>query len=151
MRDDVLNFARLLLTQCDGAFSRDEKGYDIFDAFTVRQILNPDIFDISELADEEVEYLRQKLLRYKKQIRKVATEFGVPKDKVETGLEKLDEPVAECSVLIRGQVKKARGRISLKWLRQFFLGETNIQEIEVLNMRGSDLDKIFQYKKGEVA
>jgi hypothetical protein len=119
-REDVLNFARLVLTQCDGAWSRDKKGYDLFDAVTVREILRPDIFGITELSNEEVEYLRLKLLRYKKQIRKLASEFNVPKDKIELGLQKLDEPVAECSVIIHGQVKKGEpyGRISARWVKE---------------------------------
>jgi len=119
-REDVLNFARLVLTQCDGAFRRDKKGYDAFDAVAVREILRPDIFGVSELVDEEVEYLRRKLLRYKKQIRKIASEFGVPKDKIDLGLKKLDEPICDNWLIIRGQEKRGGpyGRISVKWSRE---------------------------------
>lgn len=119
-REDVLNFARIVLTQCDGAFARDGKGYDAFDAVTVRQILNPDIFGISELADEEIEYLRLKLLRYKKQIRQIASEHGIPKHRIEMGLKKLDEPVCDNWVIARGQEKRGGpyGRISLKWSKE---------------------------------
>ena len=123
MKEDILNFARLVLTQCDGAFSRDEKGYDLFDAITVREILSPDIFGISELSDYEVEYLREKLLRYKKQIRKIAVQYGIPESRIEEGLKALDEPVAKSSIIIRGQVKRGSpyGRISLKWIRENLL------------------------------
>lgn len=136
-REDVLNFARLVLTQCDGAFRRDKKGYDLFDAVTVREILRPDIFGITDLADEEVEYLRQKLLRYKKQIRKIATAHGVPKRRIEAGLKKLEQPISECSVIIHGQVKKGQpyGRISAKWLSQFFAGRSDVENIRCLDMK----------------
>jgi len=117
----VLNIARLVLAYCDGAIHRDERGYDIFDAVTVRQILSPDIFGVSELMDEEVEYLRLKLLRYKKQIEKIALEHGVSQEKIREELEKLDTPLAESSVIIRGKPKGGQyGRISLKWLTERF-------------------------------
>jgi len=120
-REDVLNIAHLVLAHCDGAIHRDERGYDIFDAVTVREILSPDIFGVSELMDEEVEYLRLKLLRYKKQIEKIATEHGVPLDNINEALKKLEEPLAESSVIIHGKPKLGRyGRISLKWLTSMF-------------------------------
>jgi len=121
-REDVLNIARLVLAHCDGAIHRDERGYDIFDAVTVREILNPDIFGVGELMDEEVEYLRLKLLRYKKQIQKIAVEHGVPQEKITEALKKLDEPLAESSVIIHGKLKgnSQYGRISLKWLMMSF-------------------------------
>ena len=62
-REDVLNAAHIILSQCRGPLVKDKKGYDAFDAFTVREMLSPDIFGITELEDEEVEYIRQKLLR----------------------------------------------------------------------------------------
>jgi len=117
----VLNIARLVLAYCDGAISRDKRGYDIFDAVTIRQILNPDIFGVGELMDEEIEYLRLKLLRYKKQIQKIAVEHDVPQEKIAEALRKLEEPLAESSVIIRGNLKGGQyGRISLKWLTERF-------------------------------
>lgn len=122
-RDDVLNIARLLLARCDGAISRDEKGYDVFDAVTVRQILSPDIFGIKELMDEEVEYLRLKLLRYKKQLRKVGLQFNIPPNKIDEALRKLDEPITKSAVIIRGQEVRGGpyGRISMKWVKENLL------------------------------
>jgi len=119
-KEDILNFAHLVLSQCCGPFVRDKKGYDRFDAYTVRDILEPDIFGIAELEDEEVEYLRQKLLRYKKQILKIAAEHGISQEKIEEGLGKLDEPIAEGSIIIYGRVKPRSpyGRISLKWVKE---------------------------------
>lgn len=119
-KEDVLNFAYLVLSQCHGPFVRDKKGYDMFDAFTVREILKPDIFGITELEDEEVEYLRQKLLRYENQAKKLAEEFGIPRDKIEENIKKIDEPIAESSIIIHGQVKPGGpyGRISLKWVKK---------------------------------
>lgn len=119
-KEDVLNFAHLVLSQCHGPFIRDKKGYDKFDAYTVRDILEPDIFGITELEDEEVEYLRQKLLRYKNQIRKMALNGGIPQEKIEIGLKKLDESITEGSLIIHGQVKSGSpyGRISLKWVKE---------------------------------
>ncbi|GAI50493.1 unnamed protein product, partial [marine sediment metagenome] len=110
----------LVLGQCRGPFIRDKKGYDKFDAYTVRDILEPDIFGITELEDEEVEYLRQKLLRYKNQAKKLAEEFGIPRDKIEENIKKIDEPIAEGSIIIHGQVKPGcpYGRISLKWVKK---------------------------------
>lgn len=116
----MLNFANLILSQCHGPFICDKKGYDKFDAYTVRDLLEPDIFGIAELMDAEVEYLRQKLLRYKKQILKIAKEHGISQEKIETGLKKLDDPVAEGSIIIYGQVEPGSpyGRISLKWVKE---------------------------------
>lgn len=133
-REDVLNMARLVLTQCDGAVTRDKKGYDSFDAVTVRQFLNPDIFGISELADEEVEYLRRKLLRYRKQIWKIAIESGISEALVKEGLKKLDTPVAESSIIIRGKVGRGSpyGRISHKWYKAFMAGKSQIKTIDTL-------------------
>ena len=119
-KEDVLNFAYLILSRCHGPFERDKKGYDKFDAYTVRDILEPDIFGITELEDEEVEYLRQKLLRYKNQAKNLAEEFGIPRDKIEENIKKIDEPISEISVIIYGQVKQGSpyGRISLKWVKE---------------------------------
>lgn len=119
-REDVLNFARLILSQCRGPFVRDKEGYDKFDAFTVREILSPDIFGIRELEDEEVEYLRQKLLRYRNQLRKTAPNFNIPKEKIEDFLKKIDKPVSESSFLAYGREKTDTpyGRISLKWVKE---------------------------------
>jgi len=119
-KEDVLNFANLILTQCCGPFIKDKKGYDKFDAYTVRDILEPDIFGITELEDEEVEYLRQKLLRYKKQIVKIAREHNISQEKIDENLKKLDDPISESSVIIHGQInsKSPYGRISLKWVRE---------------------------------
>jgi len=119
-REDIINFARLILTQCDGAFSRDKKGYDLFDAVTVREILRPDIFGISELSNEEGEYLRRKLLRYKKQIHKIAIQHDIPAAQIEIGLRKLAEPVSDNYIIIHGQLKRGSpyGRISAKWAKE---------------------------------
>lgn len=143
-RKDVLNFAHLILTQCDGAFKRDKKGYDLFDAITVRQILKSDIFGIADLSNEEIEYLRRKLLRYKEQIRKIALQHNFSKDQIEMGLKKLEQPVASSAIIIRGCVGKGRpyGRISLKWLRKWIRGEIDVPEIAVLNIDGDGLEGI---------
>ena len=107
-REYILNAARILLTRCDGAFTKDEEGYDKFDAVTVRQILNPDIFGISELADDEVEYLREKLLRYKQQLGELGVDCG-----------RLERPITNGSIIIRGTTDDGRsGRISAKWMNE---------------------------------
>lgn len=119
-KEDVLTFARLILTQCHGPFIRDKKGYDRFDAYTVRDLLSPDIFGISDLELEEVEYLRQKLLRYKKQIIKFAKENNIPQEKIDEGLKKLNEPITDGRCwIIYGQVdsKSPYGRLSYKWIK----------------------------------
>jgi len=68
----VIEGALLVLSVCDGAFSRDERGYDVFDAGLMRSFLcYPDIFGVEGLTPEEVEFIRRKLLRYRKQLREM--------------------------------------------------------------------------------
>lgn len=118
-REDVLTVARLILSQCDGAMSRDHKGYDVFDRFTVRDMLMPDIFCTDDISDEEMEYLRQKLLRYKKQLRKIAKDYGYTQSQIEKALQKLDDPICERSIYIKGKAEGTEyGRISYKWLKE---------------------------------
>jgi len=69
--EKIIEAAKLILSVCNGAFSRDKKGYDRFDAGYSRTILlGPDIFGREGLTPEEVEWLRRKLLRYKRQLQK---------------------------------------------------------------------------------
>ena len=120
-REDVLNIARIILSQCDHAISKDKKGYDRFDAFTVRDILYPDIFGNSDISDEEVEYLREKLLRYRTQLREIAMDYGYSELHIEIVLHKLEEPICENSILIRGRAEGTDyGRISYKWFKEKF-------------------------------
>lgn len=103
-REYVLKALRTLLQYCDGAFERDEMGYDRFDAKTARKFLRPDIDGVEGLADEEIEYLRRKLLRYRKQL----GEYGID-------VSKLENPVAETWAVAHGQRKGGPyGRISIK-------------------------------------
>jgi len=122
-RENILNVARLILALCDGACSKDKHGYDKFDAVTVRRILYPDIFGITELSDAELEYLREKLLRYLNQIRKIGKDYGFTKEQIEDICRKIEAPISDYSVFIRGKVKGKRyGRISEKWLQENVLG-----------------------------
>ena len=110
--------ANLVLTQCRGPLVKDKIGYDMFDAFTVRDILYPDIFGIDELCDEEIEYLRLKLLRYKEQIQKIGLAHGYNNEQIEKALQKLDDPICEGSIFIRGKADGTPyGRISYKWVK----------------------------------
>lgn len=117
-KDDVLDMARLVLSQCDGAMTKDGKGYDVFDRFTVRDMLMPDIFGNEGLSDEEIEYLRGKLLRYKGQIRKFGLAYGYSESQIEKALKKLDEPICKNSIYIKGRADGTEyGRISYNWLK----------------------------------
>lgn len=124
-KEDILNIARLILTQCDGAISRDRKGYDNHDAVTVRELLSPDLFGISGLVDMEVEYLRRKLLRYTKQLRKIGGDYEYSEEQIDDLCRKLEEPICKNWGIAHGQVERGGpyGRISLKWPREG--GDTN--------------------------
>jgi len=79
----IIEAAQLVLSVCDGAITRDKEGYDIFDAGYFRGFLRyPDIFGVEGLTPEEVEWMRRKLLRYKRQLRKMGFDTSV-----------LDQPV----------------------------------------------------------
>jgi hypothetical protein len=79
----IIEASELILSVCDGAFSRDEEGYDIFDAKHFRDFLvYPDIFGVEGLTPEEVEWMRRKLLRYKRQLQEMGFDTSV-----------LDQPV----------------------------------------------------------
>jgi len=74
----IIEGAQLILSVCDGAFSRDEQGYDIFDASHFRGFLRyPDIFGVEGLTPEEIEWMRRKLLRYKRQLREMGFDISV--------------------------------------------------------------------------
>jgi len=74
----IIEGAKLVLSVCDGAFKRDEEGYDIFDAGHFRGFLRyPDIFGIEGLTPEEIEWMRRKLLRYKKQLRNMGFDTSI--------------------------------------------------------------------------
>jgi len=76
--EKIIKGAELILSVCDGAFSHDEKGYDILDAGHFRGFLRyPDIFGVEGLTPEEVEWMRRKLLRYKRQLWKMGFETGI--------------------------------------------------------------------------
>lgn len=59
----ILEVAHGLLSVCDGAIELDYEGYNKPDAFSVRDLLSRE-----ELSGEELEILRQTLLKYKRQI-----------------------------------------------------------------------------------
>jgi len=134
-REDVLNTAKLILRYCDGAIARDKEGYDLFDAVTVRELIFPDIFGETELADEEVEYLRRKLLRYKNQLRKMGRGFGYSEATIEKSILKLDEPICDNWLIAHGQEKMGSpyGRISIKWMKEHLLSSSRIENKEVQN------------------
>ena len=67
----IMDAWRLLLSVCDGAELRDKKGYDRFDAFTMRLFLYKDLFGREEITPQEVEFIRRKLLRYREQLKKL--------------------------------------------------------------------------------
>jgi len=110
-RDEVLACAYFVLQYCDGAWSRDEQGYDVFDAVTVRLLLSPDVFGDLELHDDEIEYLRQKLLRYRTQIRTLALEEGRDPAKVERTLKELERPLSEEPNLIKVHLETYKGTV----------------------------------------
>lgn len=59
----IIEASNMVLSVCDGAFARDEEGYDIFDAGHFRGFLRyPDIFGVESITPEEVEWMRRKLL-----------------------------------------------------------------------------------------
>jgi len=97
----IIEGAQLILSVCDGAIFRDEQGYDIFDASHFRNFLRyPEIFGVEGLAPEEVEWIRRKLLRYKRQLQEMGFDTSV-----------LDEPVYP--VAFYAHVQDWEG----KWLR----------------------------------
>ncbi len=110
-KEDVLNVANLILSQCNYAQTRDKKGYDIFDATTVRRILR-----IRDLDDGEVEYLRLKLLRYLKQLKKLGKESGFSEDRIEEACNKIKESVAPYSVICQFRIDKGEWNYSYKEL-----------------------------------
>jgi len=98
LRKQIVEAAKQVLSVCDGAFARDEKGYDIFDAGHFRGFLiYPDIFGFEGLTPEEVEWMRRKLLRYKDQLRKLGFDPSI-----------LDQPVH--SVAFFAHVKDWEGK-----------------------------------------
>jgi len=126
-KEDVLNVAKLILKFCDGAVSKDKRGYDLFDAVTVRQFLYPSIdgYGIEDLEPEEIEYLRRKLLRYRKQLRKIALLYGIPSQNIDNAIRRIEEPVSENWLIIHGQIKHGEpyGRMSLKWVREHLISK----------------------------
>lgn len=62
-REFVLKVAHGLLSVCDGAIELDYEGYNKPDAFSVRDLLSRE-----ELSGNELEILRQTLLKYRRQI-----------------------------------------------------------------------------------
>jgi len=124
MKRSILAVAYFILEYCDGAWSRDKQGYDIFDAYTVRAILSPDIFGDTELSDEELEFLRQKLLRYRNQVRRLTKKYGSYNRKIEMLLSRLEQPVCSNSFICFVKMKDGReGRLSLKNLKKMFQSE----------------------------
>jgi len=74
----IIEGAQLILSVCDGAIFKDEQGYDIFDASHFRGFLRyPDIFGVEGLTPEEIEWMRRKLLRYKRQLREMGFDISV--------------------------------------------------------------------------
>ena len=67
----ILEAWKLILSVCDGAISRDEQGFDLFDAGTMRFFCHPDLFGVEGITPEEVEFVRRKLLRYREQLKKL--------------------------------------------------------------------------------
>lgn len=118
-RENILSVTKLILAHCDGAVSKDKSGFDKFDAVTVRWILYPDVFGVTELSNAELEYLRQKLLRYLNQLRRIGKYYGFTKEQIEDACHKIETPISDYSVFIRGKVNgKCYGRISEKWLQE---------------------------------
>lgn len=118
----IIEASNMVLSVCDGAFARDEEGYDILDAGHFRGFLNhPDIFGVEGLAPEEIEWMRRKLLRYKKQLRKMGLDTSV-----------LDKPVHPVAFFAHGQDWEGRHlRVSPLSLAKFDKGlAEQLKEVE---------------------
>lgn len=97
----VIEASEIILSMCDGAFAKDDEGYDIFDAGHFRGFLcYPDIFGVEGLTPEEIEWMRRKLLRYKEQLLKAGFDITI-----------LDKPVYPIAFFAHAQDWKGR------WLR----------------------------------
>jgi len=108
----IIEGAQLVLSVCDGAFSKDERGYDIFDAVHFRDFLShPDIFGVEGITPEEVEWMRRKLLRYKRQLQEMGFDTIV-----------LDKPVHPVAFYAHAQSWEG------KWLR---LSPHSLKRIEL--------------------
>ncbi|MBA7602744.1 hypothetical protein ES703_09840 [subsurface metagenome] len=118
----IIEASNMVLNVCDGAFTRDEEGYDIFDAGHFRGFLNhPDIFGVKDLTPEEVEWMRRKLLRYKKQLQKMGLDASI-----------LDKPVHPVAFFAHAQDWEGRRlRVSPHSLAKFDKGlAEQLKEVE---------------------
>jgi len=97
-KDVVLKAFRLLLSHCDGAVSKDGEGFDIFDAGTMRFFSFPEMFGNDEISDEEGEFIRLKLIRYREQLKKYGFEE----------VDKLYEPVSKTWFFARAEDEDGR-------------------------------------------
>jgi len=100
-REQVLNVAKLILTQCDCCMSKDKQGYNKFDCLVVRKLIALG----DDIADQEVEYLRQKLLHYLKQFKDIGTQFEIPDKKIEEVIKELEKSICESGYICNFQTK----------------------------------------------
>jgi len=130
----IIEAAEKILSICDGAFTRDEKGYDIFDAGHFRGFLRfPDIFGVEGLTPEEVEWMRRKLLRYKKQLLKVGFDISI-----------IDQPVHPIAFFAHAKDWDGRHlRVSPRSLMKF--DECLAKQLKETEMRGGWVQMEISY------
>ena len=75
MIEKIIDAWKRLLGVCDGAISRDEQGFSLFDAFNMRLYYRSDLFGVERITPEEVEFLRRKLLKYRKQLKELGYRY----------------------------------------------------------------------------